>query len=67
VPVSSPVHLLESPLLSPRPDDGGSKLFCNISQYLPDYTLQHPISVRRVENLGAHQNNLLIGTELTTV
>jgi hypothetical protein len=24
------------------PDDGGSKLLCNVGQYLPDYTLQHP-------------------------
>jgi hypothetical protein len=25
-----------------RPDDGGGTHLCNISQFLPDYTAQHP-------------------------
>jgi hypothetical protein len=30
------------PPLSGHPDDGDNKLLWNISQYLPDYTAQHP-------------------------
>jgi hypothetical protein len=29
-------------LVDTDPDDEGSKLFCNIVYYLPDYMVQHP-------------------------
>jgi hypothetical protein len=33
---------LSSGMLSHHPDDGGSKDFWNVGQYLPVYTVQHP-------------------------
>jgi hypothetical protein len=29
-------------MMSYHNDDGGSKLFCNISQYIPDHMVQQP-------------------------
>jgi hypothetical protein len=49
--------------ISQGPDDGGSKHLWNVSQFLPDYTVQHPrrshLHIRRRENLKSHECNVV--------